>query len=111
RRRAGVPERLPVSAGNPVPTGSDRTRERRRVGTEPMRGRCGERAVAGVRSTIPRTMTTKMYVLIVLGGVVAFALWFVFLAGAVDYPAVDVRNVDRDRLFLQTEQLLRDSEA
>ena len=56
-------------------------------------------------------MTTKMYALIVLGGVVSFALWFVFLAGAVDYPDVDVRNVDKDRLFLQTEQLLRDSEA
>ena len=51
-------------------------------------------------------MTTGMKVLIALAGVVLFVLWFVFLAGGVDYPDTDVRNVDRDRLFLQTEQLL-----
>jgi len=56
-------------------------------------------------------MTKKTKAAIVLGGVVAGALWFVFLAGSADYPDTDVRNVDRDRLFAQTEKLLADSEA
>ncbi len=56
-------------------------------------------------------MTIKTKAVIVLGGVVLLALWFVFLAGGVDYPDTDVRDLDRDRLFLQTEQLLRQSEA
>lgn len=56
-------------------------------------------------------MTIKRKAIIAVGGVVALALWFVFLAGGVDYPDTDVRNLDRDRLFLQTEQLLRQSDA
>jgi len=56
-------------------------------------------------------MTGRTKVLIALAGMVLFVLWFVFLAGGVDYPNTDVRNVDRNRLFLQTEQLLRESEA
>ena len=56
-------------------------------------------------------MTIKMYALIVLGGIVLFAVWFVFLAGGVDYPDTDVKDVDRDRLFLKTEELLRQSDA
>ena len=56
-------------------------------------------------------MTTKMYALIVLGGIVLFAVWFIFLAGGVDYPNTDVKDVDRDRLFLKTEELLRQSDA
>ena len=56
-------------------------------------------------------MTIKKRAAIVAGAVVLLALWFVFLAGGVDYPSTDVRNVDRDRLFAQTEQLLRESEA
>src|SRR5262249_33663792 len=39
------------------------------------------------------------------------ALWFVFLAGRARYPDTDVRDVDRERLFSQTEQLLRQSEV
>src|SRR5262245_33528571 len=53
----------------------------------------------------------KKKAVLVLGGAVLLALWFVFLAGGVEYPDTDVRNLDRDRLFLQTEQLLRESEA
>ena len=49
--------------------------------------------------------------LIAVGGTVLLVLWFVFLAGGVEYPDTDVRDLDRDRLFLQTEQLLRESEA
>jgi START domain len=56
-------------------------------------------------------MTIKRKAAVVLAGVGLLALWFVFLAGAVDYPDTDVRDLDRDRLFLQTEQLLRESEA
>jgi hypothetical protein len=56
-------------------------------------------------------MTTKTKAVIGLGAMVALALWFVFLAGGVDYPSTDVRNVDRDRLFQQTEELLGQSEA
>jgi hypothetical protein len=48
---------------------------------------------------------------IVLGGLVVVVLWFVFLAGGVDYPDTDVRDVQRDQLFRQTEQLLEESEA
>jgi hypothetical protein len=55
-------------------------------------------------------MTIKMTA-IVLGGVVLFVLWFVFLAGSTSYPDTDVRNVDKQKLFAQTEQLLKDSDA
>jgi len=48
---------------------------------------------------------------IILGGLVLMALWFVFLAGGTDYPDTDVRDVRRDELFRQTEQLLEESEA
>jgi hypothetical protein len=47
---------------------------------------------------------------IVLGLMVVAAVWFVFLAGQATYPDVDVRSVDRGRLFQQTEQLLAESE-
>ena len=50
-------------------------------------------------------------VAIVLGGIVAVILWFVFLAGGEKYADTDVRNVDRARLFEQTERLLAESEA
>lgn len=56
-------------------------------------------------------MTTKTKAALVLGGVIAVVLWFVFLAGGAEYADTDVRSVDRDRLFAQTEQLLRDSDA
>src|SRR5262245_6888373 len=56
-------------------------------------------------------MTITRKVLIVLGGVVLLVLWFVFLAGKATYPDTDVSQVDKDRLFLQTEQLLRESES
>lgn len=56
-------------------------------------------------------MTAKTKVGIVLMGVTLFVLWFVFLAGGVDYPDRDVRDLQRDRLFQQTEQLLQESEA
>jgi hypothetical protein len=56
-------------------------------------------------------MTIKSTAVIVLGVVVLFALWFVFLAGKEDYPDTDVGDLDGNRLFLQTEQLLRESEA
>jgi len=52
-----------------------------------------------------------MAIIIVLGGVVLGVLWIVFLAGAATYPDKDVRDLDRDRLFQQTEQLLRESDA
>lgn len=48
---------------------------------------------------------------LVLGGLVLVVLWFVFLAGGTDYPDTDVRDVHRDQLFRQTEQLLEESEA
>jgi hypothetical protein len=54
---------------------------------------------------------TGRNVLIALAGIVALVLWFVFLAGRAEYADTDVRNLDRDRLFAQTEQLLRESEA
>jgi hypothetical protein len=49
--------------------------------------------------------------LLVLGVVLLVVVWFVFLAGSTSYPDVDVRSVDRERLFRQTEQLLAASEA
>ena len=52
-----------------------------------------------------------MKVAIVLGVLVAVILWFVFLAGGEQYADTDVRNVDRARLFEQTERLLAESEA
>jgi hypothetical protein len=56
-------------------------------------------------------MTTKRKAGIVLGVVVLAVVWFVFLAGQASYPETDVRNVDRDRLFQQTELLLAESES
>jgi hypothetical protein len=56
-------------------------------------------------------MSFKAKAAVVLGGIVVFVLWFVFLAGGVTYSDTDMRSVDRDRLFAQTEQLLRDSDA
>src|SRR5262245_24131022 len=56
-------------------------------------------------------MSPRMTALVVFGAVVFSALWFVFLAGAADYTDTDVRDLDRNRLFLQTEQLLRASDA
>lgn len=56
-------------------------------------------------------MTKKTKAAIVLGGIAAVVLWFVFLAGSAHYPETDVQNVDRDLLFSQTEKLLADSEA
>jgi len=55
-------------------------------------------------------MTMKKKAGIAAGALVLFVLWFVFLAGGVDYPNLDVRDLDRTRLFLQTEQLLEASE-
>jgi hypothetical protein len=46
-----------------------------------------------------------------LGGVVLFVLWFVFLAGGVEYPDLEVRDLDRAQLFLETEKLLEESET
>ena len=48
---------------------------------------------------------------IALGVVILVVLWFVFLAGSTSYPDTDVRDVDRDKLFRQTEQLLAESES
>jgi hypothetical protein len=48
---------------------------------------------------------------IVLGLVVLALVWFVFLAGHATYPDLDVRDVDRARLFEETERLLAESEA
>ena len=48
---------------------------------------------------------------IVIGALLLVVVWFVFLAGSASYPDVDVKHVDRDRLFRQTEQLLAESEA
>jgi hypothetical protein len=56
-------------------------------------------------------MSTIQAAMIILGVVVLGALWFVFLAGRAEYPNTEVRNVDRDRLFQQTEQLLREADA
>jgi hypothetical protein len=56
-------------------------------------------------------MSLTRIVLLFFGGLVVVALWFVFLAGAAVYPDADVRDVDRDRLFLKTEQLLQESES
>jgi hypothetical protein len=56
-------------------------------------------------------MTFTMKAAIVLGLLAVVVVWFVFLAGSAHYPDSDVRNVDRDRLFRQTEALLAESEA
>ena len=56
-------------------------------------------------------MTMRRKAAVVCAAVVMVALWFVFLSGAADYPDTDVRDLDKERLFLQTEQLLRESEA
>jgi hypothetical protein len=56
-------------------------------------------------------MSITQTAFIVLGVVVLGALWFVFLAGATAYPSTDVRDLNRDRLFQQTEQLLREADA
>lgn len=53
----------------------------------------------------------KTTVAMTLGVVLAGMLWFVFLAGSVEYPDTDLRDVDRDRLFSATERLLAESEA
>ena len=39
-----------------------------------------------------------------------FAIYFIFLAGQVDYPDTDTSEIDRDQLFRTTEQLLKESE-
>lgn len=57
-------------------------------------------------------MGLRKTAVIVLGGVVASALYFVFLAGGRnEYPDTDSRQLDRDELFRTTEKLLEDSEA
>jgi hypothetical protein len=43
---------------------------------------------------------------IVLGAVVLFAIYFIFLAGGVDYPDVEVRDLNKEELFRLTEKLL-----
>jgi hypothetical protein len=48
---------------------------------------------------------------IVLGAVVLFAIYFIFLAGGVDYPDVEVRDLNKEELFRLTEKLLEESEA
>jgi hypothetical protein len=48
---------------------------------------------------------------IVFGVLVLAVLWFVFLAGQATYPDTDVRSVEKDRLFQETERLLAASET
>ena len=48
---------------------------------------------------------------IVLGVLVLFALWFVFLAGSTDYPDHDSRELSQAELLRATETLLEESEA
>ncbi len=48
---------------------------------------------------------------IVLGAVVLFLVWFIFLAGGTEYTDLDVRDLDRAKLLAETEQLLAESEA
>jgi hypothetical protein len=56
-------------------------------------------------------MTIKKTAALVLCVVVIVLVWFVFLAGSASYPDVDVRDVECDRLFRKTEQLLAESEG
>ena len=56
-------------------------------------------------------MTIKKTAAIVLGGAVLILLFLIFLAGGVDYPDTDTSELDRDQLFLETEQLLEEAEA
>ena len=56
-------------------------------------------------------MTIKKTAGIVLGGAVLILLFLIFLAGGVDYPDTDTSELDRDQLFLETEQLLEEAEA
>ena len=44
-------------------------------------------------------------------GAVAIAASYLALAGGIDYPDADVREIDRDQLFRTTERLLRESEG
>jgi hypothetical protein len=55
-------------------------------------------------------MTIKKTAATLLGGLVLAAIYFVFLAGRADYPDIDTSALDRDHLFLVTEQLLQESE-
>src|SRR5262249_38717605 len=112
RRRRGKPcQLLGVLRGDgppvrdvPAAGGEAASRGPRRA------GRISERlpvapddAISG-DTTMKRTAVAIALLLIVV-------LWFVFLAGQASYPDTDARNVDRDRLFRQTEQLLAESEA
>ena len=55
-------------------------------------------------------MTIQKTAAILLAGAVLLAIFFVFLAGEADYPETDTSELDRDQLFLKTEQLLKESE-
>ena len=55
-------------------------------------------------------MTIQKTAAILLAGAVLIAIFFVFLAGRADYPDTDTSELDRDQLFLKTEQLLQESE-
>ncbi len=56
-------------------------------------------------------MTVKKTAALMLGGAVLILLFLIFLSGGVDYPDLDSSELDRDQLFLKTEQLLEESEA
>ena len=55
-------------------------------------------------------MTIQKTAAILLAGAALAVIFFVFLAGGVDYPDTDTSEIDRDQLFLVTEQLLQESE-
>ena len=55
-------------------------------------------------------MTIQKTAAIVVGVVVLFLIYFIFLAGSIDYPDADTSEVDRDQLFRTTEKLLAESD-
>jgi hypothetical protein len=48
---------------------------------------------------------------LVIGGLAVIALLFAALGGGIEYPDMDTRDVDRDELFVTTENLLAESES
>lgn len=55
-------------------------------------------------------MTIRWAAASAVGAMVLFAIYFIFLAGQVDYPDTDTSEIDRDQLFRTTEKLLKESE-
>lgn len=56
-------------------------------------------------------MSNQKMTTIVIGGVILVGVLYLALGGAVEYPDIDTRQVDKHQLFSATEKLLEESES